>query len=278
MSGPLLPDFACELAALTDQGTERPHNEDACGHWLESASSGVVAVADGVSGSAGGEVASSKAIEVLLRAYREIGPGVPVAKRLGRAVQQANIEVYELALAVPELRGMATTLTAAAIDRGRLAAVHVGDSRLYLLRDGLLRQLSRDHSFTAEQVRLGLMTEERARVDPRRAVLTESLGRALIVAADRFTAPLQQGDALLLCSDGLCNVLEDEALAALLQQHGEAGAQACCRALIESANRLGTYDNLSAAVVRQTGPVPPQPEPPGPLDRLLQLVGARFRR
>lgn len=273
MSEGTTPARPFELAALTDVGTERGHNEDACGFRYQGEGCGVIAVADGVSGSEGGEAASSKAVEVLLRSFAEQGTGVPVPKRLARAAQQANIEVYELALAVPELRGMATTLTAAAIDGGVLSAVHVGDSRLYLLREGALSQLSKDHTVTGEQVRLGLMSEARARTDPRRSILTKSLGRELIVAIDRLAVPLRQGDALLLCSDGLSNVLEDAELASLLGAAGEAGA--ACRALVEAANRRGTYDNLTAAVARVTGALPPEPEAAGLGARLLRLVGAR---
>jgi protein phosphatase len=273
---PMPAERTYDLAALTDKGTERPHNEDACGLAFESGACAVLAVADGVSGNEGGETASAKAVEVLLRSFGEQGAQAPALKRLGRAIQQANIEVYELALAVPELRGMATTLTAAAIDGGTLAAVHVGDSRLYLLRDGVLSQLSKDHTVTGEQVRLGLMSEEKARKDPRRSVLTKSLGRELIVAADRFTAPLRQGDALLLCSDGLCNVLPEAEIAALLGDQ-ELGAAATCRALLDAANRLGTYDNLTAAVARLTGPLPAAVEAKGLGERLRSLVGSLRR-
>src|SRR5262245_13251341 len=155
-----------ELAAVSDAGTEREVNEDHCGSFVESPHCGLVAVADGVSGYEGGETASRTAIEVLLRSYREQAASLSPAKRLYRAVQQANIEVYELALVVPELRGMATTLTAVAIDGVQLAAAHVGDSRLYLARAGEIVQLTKDHTVVAERRRLRLLSAERARTHP----------------------------------------------------------------------------------------------------------------
>lgn len=244
---------ALDVAALTHRGTERADNEDACG-LLEDGATAVVAVADGVSGGNAGEVASHMAIDTLLRAYREEPPDRPVGQRLYRAVQQANIEIYDASVVVPELRGMATTLTAAAVDRGELTVVHVGDSRLYLVRGGDIVQLTKDHTVAAERVRLGLLSRERARVHPDRSVLTRSLGRELIVTRDRITYFLAAGDALVTCSDGLYNVLGDEEIAEAVAEHDAAEA---CRALVERANARGTPDNLTAAVVRVLGAASP---------------------
>jgi len=265
MSAPL-SEGSLEVATLSDAGTEREHNEDCCGFLVESQSRGVVAIADGVSGHAGGQTASKMAIDVLLRAYREHPESLGAAKRLWRAVQQANIELYELAVVVPELLGMATTLTAIAVDEGGLSAAHIGDSRLYLLRHGEIKQLTKDHTVAGERVRMGLLSEAKARRHPGRSVLTRSLGRELIVAIDRFTTELAQGDILVLCSDGLYNVLDDAEIARHLQ---EADAAASCRSLIDAANRRGTPDNLTVAVVRVTGAVP------APRSRGF---AARFRR
>src|ERR1039458_2556358 len=125
-----MPECHLEIAALSDVGTLRDHNEDCCGTFIESGACAIVGVADGVSSSEGGEVASQMAIDVTLRAYREEAPARSVGQRLYNAVQQANIEIYERAYAIPELRGMSTTLTAVALEQGELTAVHVGDSRL----------------------------------------------------------------------------------------------------------------------------------------------------
>lgn len=239
---------ALDVATLSDVGTLRDHNEDACGALTERRHCAVAAVADGVSSGPAGEVASQMAVEVLLREFRDQGAAQPAGHRLYRAVQQANIEIYDRAIAVPELRGMSTTLTAAAVEDGALTAVHVGDSRLYLLRDGALTQLTKDHTVAAEKARYGLMSRERARSHADKSVLTRSVGRELIVSRDRLTQPLAPGDVLLLCSDGLHGVLDEAALAAALAAGGGAGA--ACRALVDAANARGTPDNLSAAVIR----------------------------
>ena len=274
-----LVDFALETAALTDVGTERDHNEDACGAAVEGEACALAAVADGVSLAAAGEVASDMAISALLRGWREV-PAAPAGQRLYRAVQQANIEIYDRAVAVPELRGMATTLTAAVVDRGELTAVHVGDSRLYLVRGKEIVQLTKDHTVAAERVRMRLLSPERARTHPDRSVLTRSVGRELIVSRDRIGRRLAQGDVLVVCTDGLHSVLGDEEIARLVDG---TGAEDACRALLAAANDRGTPDNLSAAVIRVVGPSPGAPAEPAPrpgargrLERLLgRLRGSR---
>lgn len=260
--------WSVEVAALTDVGTERDHNEDACAALDEGEGRGLVAVADGVSLAEAGEVASAMAVEVLLRAYQEGPAGAPAGQRLYRAVQQANIELYDRGVAVPELRGMSTTLTAAVVEQGTLTAVHVGDSRLYLVRGGAVTQLTRDHTVAAEKVRLKLLSAEKALGHPGRSVLTRSLGRELIVSRDRLTQPVGGGDLLVACSDGLHGVLADEALHRLTA--GRTAAEAC-RALVDAANRAGTPDNLSVAVLRVAGPPPAGAPTLGA--RLRQLVG-----
>lgn len=242
-----------ELAALSDVGTDRPENEDSCGHWIEHQSSVVFAVADGVGGYEGGEIASKMAIETTLEAYRESPVAWGPAKRLHRAVQRANIEIHNRALIVPELRRMATTLTAGAVVDGTLHAAHVGDSRLYLVRQERIKQITKDHTVVAERVRMGVMSAARARNHPERSALSRSLGHELIVSIDRITMPLMQGDRLIVCSDGLYNVLEEHDLVGLTHGVDAAGA---CRRLIDSANQRGTADNLTAVVFKMIGPTP----------------------
>jgi len=260
-------DFELEIAALSDVGTERDHNEDFCGSFMESNDRAVVAVADGVSMSEGGEVASQMAVEVTLHAFRQEPPTAAAGQRLYRAVQQANIEIHDRAMVVPELRGMTTTLTAVAIDRGLVTVIHVGDSRLYLVRGDSIVQLTKDHTVAAEKARYGLMSKEKARNHVDRSTLTRSVGRELIVSRDRTSHRLSRGEALLLCSDGLYNVLEDSEIATTI---AGLDAVSASRALIEAANRRGTPDNLTAAVVRMVGPTPHPPAEGG--------IGARLRR
>jgi serine/threonine protein phosphatase PrpC len=260
-----------DVAAVSDPGTTRAENEDACGHLVAGATSVLVAVADGVSGGPGGATASSKAIEVVLRAYQELSAALPAPKRLYRAVQQANIEVYDLGVVVPELRGMATTLTAILLDQGQLVAAHVGDSRLYRVRAGRATQLTKDHTVAAERARARLVSEERARVHPDRSVLTRSLGRELVASIDRLEAALEEDDVLVLCSDGLYNVVGEDELARLA---GDGDADTAARALVAAANARGTPDNVTAAVVRVTGAVARSAAPPaGLMGRLRRLFG-----
>src|SRR5579863_684537 len=230
---PNLPDLepkSFDLAVLSDAGTERPDNQDACGYFIEGPRAALLVVADGIGGYEGGEIASRMAVDVTLDAYRASPREWGAALRLHRAVQRANIEIRLRASAVPTLRLMGTTLTAAAIEDGRLSAAHVGDCRLYLARRGRIRQMTRDHTVVAERVRMGLMKAADARDHPERSMLSRSLGRELIVSVGRFSMPLLQGDRVLLCSDGLHSVLAERELWRLMRT-GDAAA--ACKALIE---------------------------------------------
>lgn len=268
-------DYELEIGTVSHVGTQRDHNEDFCGSFMESDDRAVVAVADGVSGSEGGEVASQMAVEITIRSFRQEPASTAFGQRLYLAVQQANIEIHDRALVVPDLRGMATTLTAAAIDRGVLTAVHVGDSRLYLIRSGVAEPLTKDHTVAAEKARYGLIGKERAKIHADRGVLTRSLGRELIVSRDRVTHHMVQGDVLLLCSDGLYNVLPDAELASIV---ADRDAVAASQALVEAANLRGTDDNLTAVVVRMIGPTPGPAKESGLWPRLRGLWRGSARR
>jgi protein phosphatase len=153
-----------------------------------------------------------------------------------------------MAVVVPQLRGMSTTLTAVSISDGDMTAAHVGNSRVYLLRDGYINQLSKDHTVAAEAV------EQTGHYLLKGSdVLTRSLGRELIVAVDLFEIELVQGDVVILCTDGLPRVFEDLEIANLVKGLDAATA---CRKLIDEANAIGTLDNVSAAVVRVIGKTP----------------------
>jgi PPM family protein phosphatase len=261
--------WGVRFAMVSDTGTERSDNEDACGSYVESPAHVLVAVADGVSGEQGGEIASRTAVDVTLRAYKESATSWGALKRLYRAAQQANIEIHDRAMVVTELRGMSTTLTAMVIDRGSAYAAHVGDSRLYLIRGDTIIQKTKDHTVAGERRRLRLLSAERAKNHPERSILTRSLGRELIAAVDRISFPVAGGDTLLICSDGLYNVLDDDELRDIAR--GKDAARACTD-LIDSANARRTGDNLTVAIVQIFGDPPESPAPT--LRRLLsKLVG-----
>lgn len=239
-----------DLALITDVGTKREGNEDSCGHLLENDSVVLFLVADGVGGYEGGEIASAMVVETTLAAFRSSSPDLGTSKRLHRALQQANIEVHNRALAVPELRRMATTATAIAVNvnEGMLYGAHCGDCRLYRVRDRKIEQLTRDHTVVGERVRMGLMTPDRARTHPDRSALSRCLGQDLIPSIDRITTPIQQDDRLIVCSDGLWSVLTDAEIEQLTR---DADAETACRRLIDTANQRGTPDNLTVGVFVQ---------------------------
>jgi serine/threonine protein phosphatase PrpC len=240
--------FEIEVAALSDAGTERGHNEDHCGKYIKSKTCGLVAVADGMATMEGGELASQRAILALMRSFRELAPGMTQTQRLVRAARNANYEIYDMTVVVPQLRGMSTTLTAVSISDGEMTAAHVGNSRVYLLRDGYINQLSKDHTVAAEAA------EQTGHYLLKGSdVLTRSLGRELLVPIDLFEIDLVQGDVVVLCTDGLCRVFEDLQIAELVKG---LDAAAACRRLIDAANAIGTLDNVTAAVVRAVGETP----------------------
>jgi serine/threonine protein phosphatase PrpC len=262
--------LAFDLATLSDVGSERANNEDCCGSFVAGATSALFAVADGVGGYEGGELASKMAIDITLKTYSESPPSWGPLKRLHRAVQQANIEIYDRAIVVPELRRMATTITAAVIDGGELYAAHVGDTRLYLIRGDRMTQLTKDHTVTGDRLRMGLISAERARTHPDRSTLTRSVGPELIVAVDKISMSLEQGDILLLCTDGLYNVLEEGDIHALIF---DVQASTAVKRLIDAANAKGSIDNLTAGILRVTGELPSRETGTGLRGRVRKLFG-----
>jgi serine/threonine protein phosphatase PrpC len=243
-----------EFFQLTDTGCVRDTNEDAVGAWPHE--DGLLfAVADGLGGHNAGEFASSLALEVLAREMDRAPGSWPVQKRLRRAVQEANLEIYNKGVTVPELRRMGTTLTASALVGHTLVTAHVGDCRLYLWRDRALTQLTKDHTWVWEQVQYGILSPEEARTHPRRHILSRSLGQNLIVSVDVLSIDIQPGDVMMQCSDGVHALLPEAEVTAALSSSPEDA----CRMLVERARGAGGDDNLSvqiAAVVSSPQPTP----------------------
>lgn len=231
-------------ASATDVGRRRQTNQDTV-----LVDERLFAVADGMGGYAGGEVASLTAIETLRDAFRRN----PTMHGLEEAVREANHAVIERATSDPDLRQMGTTLDAVALvesDDGEgevLAVAHVGDSRIYLLRDGELTRLTDDHTVSEEMRRAGQLTEAEAEVDRRRHILTRVLGPRPDEAPDMQTVVPYTGDRVLVCSDGLYNEVPDDRIARVLRtvsDPAEAAAQ-----LVELANTAGGGDNISVVLV-----------------------------
>jgi PPM family protein phosphatase len=235
-----------EFASRTHPGCVRELNEDQCAVF-ETAECIAVLVADGVSGERGGDTASRMAVEVTREELLRQATSLSLEKRLYRAVQRANIAIYDLGAVVPELRGMSTTLTAILVTERALIAAHVGDCRAYLWRAGELKQLTRDHTVTARRVRFGLLSKAKARQHPGRSVLTRSLGRELIAQVDQFRARLSPRDLIVACSDGIHGVLDDAQFAEACSSES---ATQVCETLIQAAQALGSPDNMTAAAVR----------------------------
>jgi len=229
--------------SATDVGRVRKVNQD-----LPLETMNLFAVADGMGGHVGGEVAAQVAVDALLRVFtRE-----PTRAGLRDAFDKANSAVWQEGQEHSELRGMGTTLTALALvggDDGRdtLALANVGDSRAYLFSDGLIVQVTADHSLAEERMRHGEITEEEAAVHPQRHILTRALGVSSEVEADMWDLTLRSGDRLVLCSDGLSNELTSEELAAVLSSVPDPGEAA--QRLVEIANEHGGSDNITVVVV-----------------------------
>ncbi len=242
------------VASASDVGRKRAQNEDRVlvavpDDAADRARHGVLLlVCDGMGGARAGEVASALAAETIEREW-SAAPGADRAAELVAAVERANAAVHEESLRDSELGGMGTTCTALAVVGREVFVAHVGDSRAYLLRGGRLVALTSDHSLVAQLVRDGLLTADQARTDPRRNVVTRSVGVSANVDVDGGRAPLdlEPGDTLLVCSDGLHGVVEEPDLARLA---AGPDLDAACRAAIALANERGGPDNISIALAR----------------------------
>ena len=227
-------------AGVTQTGNVRRSNEDS---FLIDPP--LFVVADGMGGAQAGEIASRMAAE----AFHDLEAGAADGEgALRQVIQTANRRINEHARTDASLAGMGTTVTAALVGSGgRVAFANVGDSRAYLLRGGELRQLSEDHSLVSELVRAGELSEEEAERHPQRSVITRALGTEGDVQVDTFTVDGAPGDVVLLCSDGLTEMLADERIAAILASESE--PKSACERLVAEANEQGGRDNITAIVV-----------------------------
>jgi serine/threonine protein phosphatase PrpC len=244
------------FAKLTDVGRHRGHNED----YVDAFSppdpdqrrqkGRLFIVADGMGGHQAGEVASKSAVQTVSHEYYA-DPDPNVAASLVRAVKKANALIHQRAQEAISQAGMGTTLIAAVVRGDELLLANVGDSRAYLLRNGSLKQVTRDHSFVEEQIRAGILTREEARSHPQRNVITRALGAKPEVDVDTYGGTLTPGDTLLLCTDGLSEPVRDEDIARVLKRHAP---QEAVSRLIALANEGGGSDNVTALVVRAVAP------------------------
>lgn len=231
---------AAETIVRTDPGRQRKGNEDAT-----YARSPVFALADGMGGAQSGEVASAIVAETFARGLP--ADGTP-EERLAATILAANREIHNRQLNEPENAGMGTTATAAYLDEDAVAIANVGDSRAYLFRDGELTRLTDDHSLVEEWVRRGQLTDEEALEHPQRSIITRALGPEADVEVDTWSYPLNPGDVVMLCSDGLTDMLPERQVQEALAE--SAGLAAAADRLIDEANAAGGRDNITVVLFR----------------------------
>lgn len=250
-------------AGATDPGRRRANNEDDLAivdltsgsaiadlevRDLEVGPPGVLlAVCDGVGGRRAGEIASALALSELVQEMESIGDGCPPRAIFREAVERVNRAVWQKAQQDPALEGMATTLTAAVVCRGRAVVAHVGDSRAYVIRDGRIRQVTRDQSFVESLLASGALTEEEAMHSPYRNVILQAVGRKKKVEVALDALDLRDGDTLVLCTDGLSEKVDAPEIAAAVARQELPGA---VRSLVALANDRGGEDNITVLTAR----------------------------
>jgi serine/threonine protein phosphatase PrpC len=240
------------VAQRTDVGLKRQHNEDNVAYIIPKdpqmlAKKGALfIVADGMGGHAAGEVASEIAVSTVSTLYyQDDEDNAPEC--LLRSIKSANTVIFQTAMEQVEHNGMGTTCIAAVLLGNTVYIANVGDSRAYLVRRGQVRQISQDHSWVAEQVRAGVLTEAEARSHELRNMITRSLGSLPEVEVDIFTEMVEEGDALVMCSDGLCGMVSDKEILTIVERYS---LQESVYRLIERANARGGTDNITALVAR----------------------------
>jgi serine/threonine protein phosphatase PrpC len=243
-----------EVSVQSDIGCQRQNNEDSFGYWEPEddqqflRKGRLAVVADGMGGYEGGQEASRLAVETLVEVYRDFGGDDPQAA-LAEALQAAHEQIRQYSFEHPELRGMGTTCTAAAIVQDALYYVHVGDTRLYLIRDGQITRVTRDHSYVGRLVESGMISAEEAENHPQRNILTAALGTNpdLIMDSPGRPEPLRPEDVLLICSDGLWGLVRDSEILDAVENRS---AEHAGRKLIELARERGGPDNITVEILR----------------------------
>ena len=244
-----------EFFQLTHPG-QRDHNEDYLGYFApespdDARSRGwLFALADGVGGHDRGEVASKIAVDTMVQGFGKAGKNDALTSVLPKLLQAANSQVYEKAMSTgPGGSNMATTVVACALRYDRAIVAHAGDSRCYLIRQGYAAPVTRDHTFSSEQLRMGLITAGEARASGASHILSRSLGGGMFLNVETSEHQVFPGDVLLLCSDGLHHSLQPEDIA---RAAGSAGTplEATARELVDLANERDGSDNISVQLVR----------------------------
>ena len=234
--------------SITDIGKRRKLNQDyvytsemPVGHLPN-----LFLVADGMGGHNAGDYASKYTIETIVDVVGQSKEGSPVSV-FENAIKEANTQIRRKAQEEPELSGMGTTVVAATVSGNRLCVANVGDSRLYIINDREIKQITRDHSLVEEMVRMGGLKRELARTHPDKNIITRAIGALDDVDVDFFELNLNKDDVILMCSDGLSNMIEDEEIRMIMQ--GQRDIVEKAESLIKAANNNGGKDNIAVVIV-----------------------------
>lgn len=237
----------------TDKGMIRPHNEDSYGYFIPNDDTlrkkfgSLFVISDGVGGSAAGEVASAEAVNVLLQEYYFGNYSEHIPERLKGAFEHTAMHIYELSSARnTALLGMKCTLSAILIKEDKFYIVHIGDSKIFLLRLNDFVQLTKDHSLVGKLLRIGLMTPEQARIHPYKHIILKALGERPIMPADFYSGRIKKNDVFCLTTDGILeHITSNELNVFLREDYSESGL----KKIIKKSNELGGYDNMTIMTV-----------------------------
>ena len=250
-------------SSITDVGLKREENED---FFLKEDNLGLYVVADGMGGHLAGEVASRVAVEMINKSVEKwleeeaqedelFGPPDDTLSLIGNyilsSIRIANRVVFEMALENEEYHGMGTTVVILYVTPNLIIAANVGDSRIYLVRDGHMEMLSKDHTIVQEQIDMGTMTEEEAATSPLRHILTKNLGSAETLDPDIFEIEPSNRDRFILCSDGVTDLISDDEILEMTKKHNDPSN--LCRKLIDMALKRGAHDNATIVSVYLSG-------------------------
>lgn len=231
--------------SITDQGRERSMNQDAFTNYFHPHFK-LLVVCDGMGGHLAGDVASRMAVEIIRNYVIQQQEREDYPLILQESIELANLRIYEEGLREPNYSNMGTTVVAVLLTENRFYVAHVGDSRLYRMRDGILLQYTRDHSLVEDLLRKGLLSEEDAQHHPERNAVTRALGAEATVQVELQEDELQEADIFLLCTDGLTNMVDAKKIQTILCE--SKSAQDAAETLIYEANKRGGHDNITVTV------------------------------
>ena len=238
-----------DIWGITHTGVVRQQNQDAFAAQKLGDGRVIALVCDGMGGARAGNVASTMAVELFMRQFAQPEPGQGDEERLRQAAALANREVFQRAADDPECTGMGTTLVAALAGEEEAVILNEGDSRAYHVNEDGITLITRDHSLVEDMVQRGELTRDQARTHPHKNLITRALGAEPVLMADCFRRPLSPGDRLLLCSDGLSNVVTEQEMLYEVIHGGQ--DETCCQRLLDIALQRGAPDNVTVVLVRR---------------------------